>query len=98
MRWVPLLLLVLAACNEPTPGEVALAELGQQLRSEADLVRRGEALDTIFDGCANDCSGHQAGYLWALDRPDIVDEIQCSNASPSFEAGCRKGLVAAAFQ
>lgn len=98
MRWAPLLLLLLAACNDPTPGEAALAELGRQLRSEAELVRQGEALDSIFEDCTDDCSGHRAGYLWALERPDIVDETQCANASASFEAGCRKGLVAAAFQ
>lgn len=98
MRRAPLLLLLLATCNDPTPGEVALAELGQQLRSEAELVRRGEALNAIFEDCTGDCSGHRAGYLWALDQPDVIDETHCRNASASFEAGCRKGIVAASFQ
>ncbi|WP_433942355.1 hypothetical protein [Brevundimonas diminuta] len=97
MRWAPLLLLV-AACSDPTPGEQALADLGQHLRAEADLVRQGEALHDIFEDCTDDCSGHRAGYLWALDQPDVIDETHCANASASFEAGCRKGIVAASFE
>lgn len=99
MRAAFVILLLLAGCGEPTPGEVATAELGQQMRAQSELVRRGVELRTVFESCTDDCSGHRAGYLWALDHPDpLTVESECANQSASFEAGCRIGMRAAAFE
>lgn len=98
MRRALLLLLVLTGCSDPTAGQIAMAELEQQMRSQADLVQQGEALELIFDGCSDDCDDHRAGYLWALDDPNAVDEASCENASAGFAAGCRMGIRAAPFQ
>ena len=90
----------LASCDAPTAGEEAMAELSVSMRAEADMVRRGVGLTEIFDGrCTDDCSGHRAGYLWALDRPG-VDAIDCDPARQgrSFAEGCAKGVVAASLQ
>lgn len=38
-------------------------------------------------GCTDDCSGHQAGYVWA-ERNDIADPSQCGGNSRSFIEGC----------
>jgi len=92
--------MALASCGAPTPGEEAMAELSVSMRAEADMVRRGVDLPLIFDGrCTDDCSGHRAGYLWALDRPG-VDTIDCDPARQgrSFAEGCAKGVVAASLQ
>lgn len=98
MRRAIAILLLLAACSEPTPGEVAMAELSQQMRAQSEAVRRGLALDQIFEDCTDDCSGHRAGYLWALDHPEPESVWACENRSPSFTAGCRLGQRAAAFE
>lgn len=39
-------------------------------------------------GCTQDCSGHEAGYNWAMER-DIDDPDNCGGNSWSFEEGCR---------
>lgn len=98
MRRAVLLLAALLTACEPTPGEQAIAELGPQMRAQTDLVRRGEHLDAIFTGCSSDCEGHRAGYLWAVDNPEVTSAEWCDNRSASFEAGCIEGLRAAAFE
>jgi len=40
------------------------------------------------DGCTEDCSGHEAGYNWAMER-GIDDPDNCGGKSWSFEEGCR---------
>jgi hypothetical protein len=90
-RPVLIIALLLASCDEPTPGEEAMAELEVSMRSQSDMVRRGVGLQEIFDGrCTDDCSGHRAGYLWALDRPAVRPE-DCVAAAKgeSFADGCR---------
>jgi cell division protein FtsI/penicillin-binding protein 2 len=44
---------------------------------------------THFGGyrCSDDCSGHRAGYEWAL-RNDIDDDRDCEGKSLSFIQGC----------
>lgn len=39
-------------------------------------------------GCTQDCSGHEAGYNWAMER-EIDDPDNCGGKSWSFEEGCR---------
>lgn len=38
--------------------------------------------------CTDDCSGHRAGYEWAMEN-DITDEDDCSSNSASFDEGCQ---------
>jgi hypothetical protein len=38
--------------------------------------------------CTQDCSGHEAGYVWAEEN-DIDDADDCSTASNSFDEGCQ---------
>lgn len=38
--------------------------------------------------CTTDCSGHEAGYDWAM-MNDIDDEGDCVGSSQSFIEGCR---------
>jgi len=40
-----------------------------------------------FQVCTQDCSGHEAGYQWALDN-GIDDASSCSTPSDSFNEGC----------
>jgi hypothetical protein len=37
--------------------------------------------------CKDDCSGHRAGYSWAM-RKGITDTSQCGGNSQSFYEGC----------
>lgn len=37
--------------------------------------------------CTSDCSGHDAGYEWAMDN-DITDPYDCDGNSDSFIEGC----------
>jgi hypothetical protein len=39
------------------------------------------------DLCTDDCSGHQAGYDWAMEN-DITDPGDCDGNSTSFIEGC----------
>lgn len=39
-------------------------------------------------GCTEDCSGHEAGYKWAIDN-GVNDPSLCGGNSQSFEEGCR---------
>lgn len=42
----------------------------------------------FFDNCTQDCSGHHAGYEWAM-RKGLTDERQCyGGKSNSFIEGC----------
>jgi hypothetical protein len=38
--------------------------------------------------CTDDCSGHEAGYIWA-ERNDITDTRDCDGDSRSFGEGCQ---------
>jgi hypothetical protein len=37
--------------------------------------------------CTNDCSGHEAGFLWAKQK-SVLDEAECKGNSDAFEQGC----------
>lgn len=39
-------------------------------------------------GCTQDCSGHEAGYNWAMEK-GITDPENCGGNSWSFIEGCR---------
>lgn len=59
--------------------------------AQIDDVRRGVGLDSIFGGrCTQDCEGHRAGYLWAVDNLPTFDECE-EVESASFRDGCRTG-------
>lgn len=77
-----------------------MAEMDVMMRAQTDMVRRGVGLEEIFEGqCTSDCSGHRAGYLWAVDHPsDLANEIDCISPSESFNEGCRRGMSAASFE
>lgn len=77
-----------------------MAELTVSMRAQSEMVRRGVGLQEIFEGqCTADCSGHRAGYLWALERPSVTeDDCQPGEQGESFAAGCRMGVVAASFE
>lgn len=47
------------------------------------------ALADTFHGyeCTEDCSGHEAGYVWAEEN-DISDPNDCDGNSKSFIEGC----------
>ncbi|WP_143093829.1 hypothetical protein [Caulobacter sp. UNC279MFTsu5.1] len=50
----------------------------------------------IFAGesrCTGDCSGHFAGWRWAV-RRKVTKASECSNPSPSFSSGCQTYLWA----
>lgn len=91
----------LAWCNRASDADILIrnaeaheeAERGFEI--EAEAVRRGLALDEIFDGrCSDDCSGHQAGYLWAFDQP-VGADFSCQDADgQSFREGCERGVIA----
>lgn len=40
-----------------------------------------------FDNCTDDCSGHDAGFIWAQDN-DVTDSSECGGDSQSFIEGC----------
>ena len=46
-----------------------------------------------FDGyeCTDDCSGHQAGYDWAVEN-EIDDVDSCGTESQSFNEGCQSAV------
>lgn len=88
---------LLAGCG-PTPGDEALAEMEVSMRAQTDMVQRGVGLHEIFQTCTDDCSGHRAGYLWALDHADAIDDSYCVGPSRSFVEGCEMGVRAAAFE
>ncbi len=49
-------------------------------------MRIKELIEATFQGepCTRDCSGHDAGYRWAMKNADK----NCGSRSPSFSAGC----------
>jgi outer membrane PBP1 activator LpoA protein len=90
--------LLLAGCG-PTPGEEAMAEMADAMRAQTDMVERGVGLAEIFGDCTSDCSGHRAGYLWALEQGELSSEADCDSAAGhSFQHGCRLGMIAGSFE
>lgn len=55
----------------------------------ASMLGSTSVVADTFDGyeCADDCSGHQAGFDWAEEN-GIDDENSCSTPSQSFNEGC----------
>lgn len=71
--------------------EAAGQERGGETYGEYDQRRDGyEGSRGSYggDGCTQDCSGHEAGYNWAIER-GIDDPDNCGGKSWSFEEGCR---------
>lgn len=75
-----------------------MAEMADAMRSQTNMVERGVSLREIFGDCTSDCSGHRAGYLWALEQGPLSSEDDCDPArGHSFHHGCRMGMTAASF-
>jgi len=49
-------------------------------------MRISELIEATFQGdpCTTDCSGHNAGYQWAMKNANK----NCASRSPSFSSGC----------
>jgi hypothetical protein len=88
-----LCLLGCSAQDRGATGSTSLKEIAAERR--ADIVS-GIDLDRHFSGnCTSDCSGHRAGYLWAMNR-SLQDGSRCMNSSRSFREGCRLAVEDAA--
>lgn len=72
--------------------------------SDAETKKRSLSTDEVMTSrsgtsyyrgmeCSDDCSGHIAGYEWALDN-NIREEVFCEkdNFSKSFAEGCLEGV------
>jgi hypothetical protein len=59
-------------------------------RSSFSHSAGNSSLNQSYKGywCTDDCSGHEAGYEWAL-KKDIRDPDECSGMSQSFVEGCQ---------
>ena len=79
-------LLGCSAQDRGATGSTSLEEIAAERR--ADIVS-GIDLDRHFSGsCTSGCSGHRAGYIWAMNR-SLQDDGRCTNSSRSFSEGCR---------
>lgn len=96
-RAVVAAVLLLAACG-PTAGDEAMAEMQGAMRSQTDMVERGVGLTEIFGDCTDDCSGHRAGYLWAIEHEQVLEGDCDAAAGESFHHGCLMGARAASFE
>jgi len=96
MRWAVAAALFVGACS--SPADEAEAEMAQAMRSQTDMVQREVGLAEIFGDCTQDCSGHRAGYLWALEHEQVFEDDCDPAAGHSFHHGCRMGARAAAFE
>ncbi|MCA9361200.1 hypothetical protein KC845_01435 [Candidatus Kaiserbacteria bacterium] len=58
--------------------------------TDKDLKERIENRPQYFHGynCTKDCSGHEAGYNWAM-KNNIMWKSECPNTSKSFNEGCK---------
>lgn len=53
-----------------------------------DNIYEDEEVEYFGDyPCTDDCSGHSAGYKWAMEK-DITDPDDCGGNSNSFIEGC----------
>ena len=86
---LPLLLICVTACSDTgardgSKGSVALAaeQRAADISAGVDLARH------FNGGCTAGCSGHRAGYIWAM-RRGLRDNGMCMNSSSSFRDGCQ---------
>jgi hypothetical protein len=56
-----------------------------------ELIAEGLLTELTFGGsrCTKDCSGHKAGYRWALRK----GKVSSNSPSPSFDAGSKIGAA-----
>lgn len=84
---------VLAGCSREGGGTDAASDSHHPSYDEAlDQARNSLAGTTYedqhgFEGCTDDCSGHNAGYQWAQEN-GVEDASGCYGNSNSFEEGC----------
>lgn len=97
--------LVVSYCNRTTEDEWAAhraqtnAEIAFAMQTRTEAVRRGIGLKKVFAcRCKDDCAGHRAGYLWAVDN-DYGGALDCDRvAGSSFREGCLMGAEAAHWE
>jgi len=88
------LLIAFSGCGcSPVGGsastESEAADASADAPIEASEVDPQDVEEPVFEGCTEDCSGHEAGFLWAQDN-DISDESDCGGNSQSFIEGCEQ--------
>jgi hypothetical protein len=66
-------------------------ELIRRFEAQVPRPTQGEVGGERFLGsrCAQECSGHEAGYDWAADN-DISDPDDCTGDSQAFVEGCQE--------
>lgn len=72
--------------DDPEPSTLIGGETYEEYDARRDALNTGR-----FSGdeeCTQDCSGHDAGHLWAEQR-GITDPDECGGNSWSFVEGCR---------
>jgi hypothetical protein len=55
--------------------------------AEPSNVAASDVEEPAFDGCTDNCSGHEAGFAWAQSN-DVTDSSECGGNSNSFIEGC----------
>jgi len=91
-----LLIAILAGCTasaDPQEEQTAADEPEQAAPVEIGDVDAESVEAPDFDGCTDDCSGHQAGFDWAQEN-DLTDESECGGNSQSFIDGCEQFVQA----
>lgn len=84
----------LAGCSAPAPDadHVVGPVTRQHSQQRFDDVTAGRNLQVAFGAsCTQDCTGHRAGYLWAVEHG--AHDSDCINASRSFEQGCKLAVL-----
>jgi len=86
--WLAAAMCALTACS-PSPQERANTAADRAAAGARDAMRglTYEEVEGSVD-CANDCSGHNAGFAYAQEH-DIDDDAECNSASDSFVEGCK---------
>lgn len=67
----------IAACNSYWSAKKSLAIS----KAQSGYIWFGDFI------CTNDCSGHEAGFLWAKQK-GVRDEAECDGSSDAFQQGC----------
>ena len=89
-----LLALILAACSKPSAPAPTTQSVGLPSHEAYVSPPTSGGGDTSYADnhgvadCTHDCSGQEAGYVWAWDH-NITEETACSGNSVSFIEGCQ---------
>jgi hypothetical protein len=92
-RAAALLALILGGCAKSS-APTQTTEVGLPSREAYTAPPTADASDAAraenhgVADCTHDCSGQEAGYMWAWEH-NITDETACSGNSVAFIAGCQ---------